>query len=691
MLTPPPLARLLERRVLPLLLVLNLLLLLYYLVVDYQYVVHSDSAVMNLLAQEIHETGQLFPRGWNYANGDLWLLFPQAFIVPWLGWLPNGYPLHALAGLVSAALVLLGAWWVGGMLGQSRLARLLSLVVLAGGISVNMAENLYGQAAYGVLFALTCGLAVSGWRVLHEEGGARWGWGALHALLVLLVFWSNPQRAAVFYGLPLILATLALQCTPGLPSLAAVRQQRRRAGVALALLLAALLGGAVLHGHYVKLVGSSGLAPATWLGFDGMLRNAGGTLRGLLSLLGGLPPEGGSVVSAAGAWYALRILAACALLALLPWALRRAFRTPLRRARLYFAVYALTSAGINLFVALTTSLPDMAAPEASVRYLVPALMCVLLLLIGTVVDDFKWQRPAHPVALLSLLVMALSGLSAYRVEHAPGYFPKGGVAAYSPYAQFAAYLEQQGLHYGYASFWNAGRITLLSAQSVRVRQISLDNGMPVPVRHLSSDRWYQADAWQGETFLMLTAEEARATDWALVERYAGPPSRTLSHRGWEIRVYPHNLATRLPFWDYRRSPALVLAVNGATPHRIGHLVEHGAALESAPGETGHLQYGPFRNTAPGHYLASYTLEAGGAGVSDFGVVDVAANHGATVLAAQAIRGGGARTISLPFTLTGPVGDLELRVWSNAAGTLTLRATGLRLQDPRPAAAGAPPP
>nr|WP_315402256.1 hypothetical protein [uncultured Duganella sp.] len=457
-----------------------------------------------------------------------------------------------------------------------------------------------------------------------------------------------------------------------------------RAARLLAVLAGALLAGALLHAHYVKLVGSSGLAPAVWLGYDGMLRNVLGTVRGLLSLFGGLPPEGAPVMQAAGVWQALRLLAALAVLALLPWALARALAAPARPARLFFAVYVLVSLAINVLVAVATTLPDMAAPEASVRYLVPSLLCALVLLVGIAVDDVDWRGAARPAALAALAVMALSARPAYRIDNAPGRFPAAGITAYSPYDQFAAFLDQQGLRRGYATFWHAGRLSLLSGGTVRVGQITLDNGLPVPLRHLSSDRWYQADTWTGPTFLMLNTEEAAATDWALVERYAGKPSRMIEHRGWKIYVYPDNLATRLPFWDYRRSPPLRLDVGPASLHRIGRLDGDGRALRAAPGESGHLLYSPLRPTAAGRYLVGFDVE-GGDGADDFGVVDIAANNGATVLAARAIKGRGRHTIELPLTLANAAA-IEFRVWSNGAGALTIHGVTVRARDPRPAAA-----
>jgi hypothetical protein len=666
------------RRLLPLAVLFNLLLLLYYVAVDYQVGLHADSAVMNLLAQEIRDTGSFFPASWYYANGDLWIAFTQLPILPLLSVLPNSFALHAWSSLVTAALVLSGAWCVGGMLGQSRNARLLLLLVLSSGISPNMAENLYGQAAYGVLFGFSCLLAFSGWRLMHADGAARWRWGACFALLALQVCWSNPQRALVFYVLPLLAALLAMRLPP-----APAGPARRRGLLPALLLLAALLAGAALHGYVVRRVGSSGLAPATWLDFDGMLRNTLGTLRGVLSLLGGLPEAGARVISAGGAVAALRIAAALALLALLPWGLLRALNSPQHGPRRYFAVYTLSAAAVNLLVALTTSVPDMAAPEASVRYLAPSLLCALILLTGIAVDDFRWQRAGSVAALLALAVVGATGLQAYQVRGAPGYFPRGGVAAHNLYGQIARHLQQQGLRHGYSTFWNAGTITVLSGGQLQQRPVTLDNGLPMPVRHLTSSRWYQADGWQGETYLMLNYDEVKQVNWELLAGYVGQPTRVLDFAGCKIYVYPHNLAGAMPLWDLRRQVALRLRVDAATQHRIGRLLDGGGALQSAPGEAGHLRFGTIYTPPPGRYLVSFDLETGGSGVAEYGMVDVAVNGGADVLANLAITATGRQRLSMPVTLPRVNGGMEVRVLSNGAGSITLRDIELSATAPPP--------
>lgn len=657
----------LARRALPLAILLNLLLLLYYVTIDYQAGLHADSAIMNLLAQEMHDTGSFFPASWYYANGDLWIGFTQLPVLALLPFTHNGYALHAWSSLVTAALVLASAWAVGGMLGQSRRARALLLLVLAGGISANMAENLYGQAAYGLLFVYACLLAVSGWHLLHAGGAARWRWGVAFALLALQVCWSNPQRALIFYGLPLLTA-LAARHLPPTPA-----NQRRGALLLGGLLLGALLGGAVLHAVVVRQVGSSGLPPPIWLDFDGMVRNTLGTLRGLLSLFGGLPEAGTKIATSNGAMSALRLLGALALLALLPWAVLRALRAPQDSARRYFAIYLGTAAALNLLVALATSVPDMAAPEASVRYLVPALMCALILLAGVAVDELHWRRPASGAALLVLLLLSAGSPRNYHLPGVPGYFPPGGIVEYNLYGKFARFLQQQGLQHGYSTFWNAGTITVLSDSKVLQRPITVDHGLPVPVRHLSSSRWFDGDPQRGETYLMFNYDEIKQVNWELLARYIGQPVRILDFAGCKFYVYAYDIATRLPLWNLQHGPALQVPVTAATQHHIGQLTDNGSALHSAAGEGGHLRFGSIVTPPPGDYLVSFDLETSGDGVAEYGMVDAAISNGAKLLANQPIRVQGRQRLSMSLTVPPLNGDqLELRVLSNGNGAITLR-------------------
>ena len=198
------------QRGLTLLLLLNIVLIVYYVVFDYQTMMHSDSAVANLLAQEIVETGNYFPRDWYYVNGDLWVFYIHTFIVPLLALFPNSYGLHAASALATGSLILLGTWLLTGVLAQSRSARLLSMAMLASGLSWYMAENLYGQASYGSIYYMSCLMLFFAWRSLITPLRARWLWRVAFALVTMLLFWANPQRALIYQGAPFLLAMASL-------------------------------------------------------------------------------------------------------------------------------------------------------------------------------------------------------------------------------------------------------------------------------------------------------------------------------------------------------------------------------------------------------------------------------------------------------------------------------------------------
>ncbi|WP_295993879.1 hypothetical protein [Rugamonas sp.] len=536
------------KRLLGGLLILNLLLLLFFICFDYQLIFHSDAAVKNLLAQEIYETGQYFPRQWNYINNDLWVLYVHTWIVPLLAIMPNGYATHAISDIVSAALILGSTWLVTGVLGQSRPARMLSMLIISSGMSLFMAEHVFGQAAYGSMYYMGCLLLYSYWALSHAAGAARWRWSAATLGLTVLIFCANPQRALIYYGLPLAAAAAALQMIDWQDARGHGRRPSWRQAGQLALVALAIAGGTALNHHILKLVhNTAGLTQLNWVNFDGMVRNVMGTVHGLISMFDGMPRLDTPVVSAMGAYMLLRTLTALVVLALLPWALLKTLQ-PQRRGACYIAVFTLTSMLLNLLITLSTGLADMNAPESAIRYLVPPLLLMVLLLVSVIVDRRTLRPAMRVVGLTALAVLATSAPATYLypyVDWARGGMHHGLVVTQD--TQLIDYLEQQGLHYGYATYWNAGKLTVLSAQQLRIRAVDIADGLPLPSRNLGSDRWYQPQAWQGPTFLLLTTAEAATLKRDALAALTGAP-RVLDYQGWHILVFNDNLARTLPLW-----------------------------------------------------------------------------------------------------------------------------------------------
>ena len=670
----------LTRRWLPLLFGINILLLLFYLAFDYQLVYHSDAAVKNMLAQEIVDTGRYFPRDWNYVNGDLWVFYTHTFIVPLLRFLPNGYLVALISDLITAALILYGTWLLTGLLEQSRLARLLGMLVVSSGMSLIMAEHIYGQAAYGSMYYMACFLLYAYWQLSQARGGRTALWGAATALLVILVFWANPQRALLFYGLPLMTAAVVQQALETRAARAERRRAQWRHAAMLGLVLAATVAGILINKATLRQVHTTaGLTLINWLNFNGMLDNLKAVTGGVLSLFDGIPRGGSKVASLGGVYAALRMLGALTLMAMLPWALYKALQAR-RSSRQLVVVFAAVSISANLFVMLTTSLADMGAPEASVRYLVPSLLYMLLILAGVLVDRPALAPLTRSAGLAALALLATSAPTSLLYPYNEfTHLKVRNLMIQTPDQQVINFLRDQGLHYGYATFWNASKLTVLSNSDVKVRPIMLEQGLPQPSRGLSSNRWYAPAAWRGETFLMLREEELPQLDQTVMNEIAGQP-RVLHVQNLTVLVYPGNLATSLPSWDLSPRTPVRYTMNRRTLHQIGHLDSAQQALVAEPGESGTLHFGPMRNLAAGSYEVGFDLETRGDGVDDFGFIDIATEAGRKVHARQQITGAGRQRVLLRLDAADDLSLLEFRVFSNGRGQFIMRGVDLVRRD-----------
>ncbi|OAG66325.1 hypothetical protein A7D17_05220 [Xanthomonas floridensis] len=646
------------------LLAVNVFLLLVFLFSYYQGYFHSDSSVRNLLAQEMHDSGSFFPPDWNYVNKDLMVVFPHLIVWGLLFFFDNSYTLFAVAGVITALLILGSVWWFTSLLGDVSWQRILSLAVLAGGISITFAEDMFGQAAYGVLLALTCLLMVLGWRSMTSMRNQRLVWWVLLFGLVTLVTWSNPQRAAASYLLPLYCGLAAY--------LWGERWKERMLAMSpvLAITVAGFVAGFGISLWSLDHVNNNaGAGAARWLDFNGMARNALQTLHGLMGLLGALPVANGDVISRSGIYAALRLVAGLVVLMLIG---RRVVLLCSSRAPQMRFVGGVV-AGLALcfvFLQITTTVPDMDNPLVSARYLTPALVLGLVVLFCSPLKHASWLEATLIIGLGVLLasnsVVSINPNSLVN----PGWKNPQREAMIDE-------LKTMGLHYGYASYWNAGALTVLGRNEVKVRQILIPKGLPLPMRHLSSDNWYEPEAWAGETFLLLTDAEVAAVDWGALTRYAGQPVREAKVQGMRVFVFKDNLSANLPGWSVRlHGPHHIRAMpNGMKT--VGHWLDAESALQTRKDESGYLQFGPYMQLGRGHYRASFDVSGKAESAAQIvATVDVVAAGGGQVLGALPVMANGQSEYAIDFSLKQPVQNLELRVTSNGAGEVIYKGVTL---------------
>lgn len=647
------------------LLSVNLLLLGWFVTVGYRAYFHSDAAAKSLLAQEMLRSGHVFPPDWNYVNGDLMVLFGQWFVLPLLVVLPNGWAAYAVSMLVSAILILLSTWWAASLVVPGRWPRLAVLAIVASGLSVVTTDNLFGQVSYGNVHFLACFALVLAWRAVVTQGRTRTVASVGLALLAVGLFWGNPQRAAASQGLPLF-AACALHLAMSRDWLQAVRDIRWP----LSALVAGLVVGSGLHVFTLANVQNHlGAGNARWLDFNGMQANAFHAIHGLFALLGCMPTPGRGVVGLAGGWEAIRLLAGTGALLLMPVAMAWSLRSIRPASVRFFGAFTVVSFALVFILHVTTTIPDMVDPAGSARYLVPPLLCALVLVTGMVLDvsvAVVWRG----LGAAALLVLAASAFTSPTSDVLRTQRPDARVALIQA-------LQRAGLVDGYGTYWNAGAITVLSGDRLRVRQVYLEHGLPVPMRHLGSNRWYRPDGRPGPTFLLLTAEEAKSVDWASMQRFLGAPARRFTADSYEVVVYARNPAEALPNWNEDLSHPISISMSGASPHQVGQYDPTGHALVASAGDTGALHFGPYLPIPKGHYEASFDVECDRASAGVCGKVDVAGAGGTVVFGEATIPAGRRARVLVQFDVPRWLNDTELRVFVDGSGRVTLRGISVR--------------
>lgn len=161
-----------------------------------------------------------------------------------------------------------------------------------------------------------------------------------------------------------------------------------------------------------------------------------------------------------------------------------------------------------------------------------------------------WPRWARFAAVAYAALFATAGALA-----APSAW-LGPLKAPRPYEAeaLAAYLQSQGLTYGYGPYWGAQSLIIgpVSGGRVAIRPVTFEDGKLRRRVAESSSFWYRAEDEppgliarfvlvknDGEACLDLPACEATAV------RQLGPPARRLQHEGYVVLVYDHPIAARI--------------------------------------------------------------------------------------------------------------------------------------------------
>ena len=526
------------------LLFLNSLNLIWFIFFRYQQLAfNSDSAIKVLLAKEIFDSGSYFPKDWVYANQDLWVLSWHTLIIPLLNFFPAGYTVHAIVGLIAYALVLLSLWLVLSVISISSTMKLMVMTVFASGISLTLTENLYGQYSYGTIFVYYCLIIYSSWKILEFQSRSHLFNSSLLFLLLFALSWANPLRSLIYYVGPLIGSILFYAIR------LAISQQlnfKLRSIIKLFLICFLSVSAGVLFNkvtiHFVQM--NEGVTQLRWISLDDAFKNITKIFQSMLFILGGEPYPGRSVYTVSGIYDGFRMIVAICFIGLIPVSLIRVFKRQKNDVLTFLSVFSILAFCIISFLMLTTNIYNG-------RYILPAVLLFIFIVLAQDVDfksmsAFNLTRVFVIVGFLTnILVVNTSYWSTYHASSAH----QDDYQQYDQPYELAQFLSENKLKYGYATYWNASAITVLTNNQIIIGQIYFKDGVPIPLKWLSVDRLYQPENYQGESFLLVNEKEAKLVNWPYItEHYGLSPFKTLKYKNFFIYIFHENISSKLLNW-----------------------------------------------------------------------------------------------------------------------------------------------
>lgn len=106
--------------------------------------------------------------------------------------------------------------------------------------------------------------------------------------------------------------------------------------------------------------------------------------------------------------------------------------------------------------------------------------------------------------------------------------------------KLAQYFEEQGLEYGYASFWNAHAITVQSDSKCKVRNVDITEDGVIKRLYQSNVKWYEEQEGQDDYFLLMNYTEHNnimVSGSPLIDK----PHTELEYLGYFIWVFDDNI------------------------------------------------------------------------------------------------------------------------------------------------------
>jgi hypothetical protein len=515
-----------------------------------EFVFHADSATIQLLAVEMIRSGNFFPPDWVYVNNDLWILFGHIINIPFVLALGPSYGAYACASLFASALLLQSVWLLCNLMQVSLDRKLTAIAIISSGISLRTTEIVFGSGAYGIVLFLSIYLLYFYCKTQSTKGAQQLFFNLGLSTITILVVWANPQRALVFYIIPLYVSSLVVLIN-STQNIGKEFQSNFKNLIKFTVIVSmSLLIGCVLHSETKKLVlMQPGYAYLNYDLIENFSRNINQVFISILKFFGGEPVPGRSLLTISGMYDAFRLVAATGCLLLNLIVLRiivQNYNGYSYNVKIITGFTIISLLEIIFIQSITTTVRHP-------NYLTPTLVLLLIVSIKAfeAIPSGIIRRVLITVALVGLLSNAIAINTRYWYSF--NLLAGGGGPIEDPHLTgntrpLLELLEKKELSYGYAPYWYAGYMTVLSDFKVVVRPIEFRDGLPIPRFWASATNWYLPREDKGRSFILLNKRNLKSIDLEKLKSLGINLHETLIFEEYAILVFNENIAGKLIFW-----------------------------------------------------------------------------------------------------------------------------------------------
>jgi len=155
---------------------------------------------------------------------------------------------------------------------------------------------------------------------------------------------------------------------------------------------------------------------------------------------------------------------------------------------------------------------------------------------------FKGEFWISGIHLISVLIFIVCGI------YSTTYILKNYDIKMQPTNHLIQTLKERNLKFGYATYWNAYKNSVIANYNPEIVAIMGEPGKSIEAMyHLNSKRFYKSEYYQGETFLLLTNEEFEGySKNNNLNIQLGEPKEVIKEQGYVILIYNYNISKQFP-------------------------------------------------------------------------------------------------------------------------------------------------